>query len=354
MQYCGQNPSLENYSFRKLVTFPYLGSKQILTVLPEFNGIIDQKIPFEFERNGLFSLSCYTSKTHHLIQTPNFLMIKKTLFLFVFCRLLCQQDDAFSQFHHAPLSLNPALVGAFDEDQRFGATLSQPMVQRSGSIRNLLRCHSQKVFQPWLGDNWLGWEGRSLYDQAGDAALSWLQLALHGAFFNWRADEHILSAGLQLRFGSALEPYHQFWWTSSDNVFDPGTPNLLNPSSTASGFFQPGRWHQLVHQPKVPEVAPGQVWEPFTRTSRRFLFQRWERVLCPYFFNFTYFGFLELTERWDLYFQTTGANDRVLIRDYWNGGRKVSPQPGERQRTCPAVGIGYRLSDAVVGYLDVL
>ncbi|MCB0546417.1 MAG: PorP/SprF family type IX secretion system membrane protein [Phaeodactylibacter sp.] len=283
-------------------------------------------------------------------------MIKKTLFLLCFCRLaLSAQDVHFSQFHHAPLSLNPALVGAFDEDQRFGATYRNQWFSVPVPYETFFGAYSQKVFQPWLGDNWLGLGGAFAYDQAGDAALSWLQLALHGAF-NWRAaDEHILSAGLQLRFGQrALEPgQFNFADQFSDNVFDPGTPTAESFSSTASGFFSLGAGINWFYQ---PEGTRSRAWAGLGAVHLNqptLSFFNDGSVGLPVLFNLHTLGFLELTERWDLAFNLLGQRQGTYQEIIGMAGGRFHLSQEKGRELALQLGIGYRLSDAVVGYLDV-
>ena len=278
------------------------------------------------------------------------------LFLLFFCRLpLAAQDVHFSQFHHAPLSLNPALAGAFDEDQRFAATYRNQWGSVPVPYETIFGAYDQKVFLPWLGDNWLGVGGTFTYDQAGDASLNWLQLALHGAF-NWRAaDEHILSAGIQLRFGQrALEPgQFNFADQFTDSFFDPGTPTAEAFASTSSGYFSLGGGLNWFYQ---PEGTRTRAWFGLGATHLNqpsISFLNDGKVELPMLFNLNALGFVELTERWDLAVNLLGQRQGTYQEMIGMGGARYHVSQEKGKELALQLGAGYRLSDAVVGYMDV-
>lgn len=280
----------------------------------------------------------------------------KILFLLCFCRApLLAQDVHFSQFHHAPLSLNPALAGAFDEDQRFAATYRNQWFSVPVPYETISGAYDQKLFQPWLGDNWLGLGGAFTYDQAGDASLNWLQLALHGAF-HWRAAEaHVLSAGLQLRFGQrALEPGQlSFADQFSDNVFDPDLPTAELLSSTSSGYFSLGAGANWFYQPKDTRTRAwaGLGAAHLNQPSVSFLNDG--KVELPMLFNIHALGLLELAEKWDLAVNLLGQRQGTYQEIVGMAGGRYHLSQEKGKELALQLGAGYRLSDAVVGYMDV-
>ncbi|MCO6478618.1 MAG: PorP/SprF family type IX secretion system membrane protein [Phaeodactylibacter sp.] len=283
-------------------------------------------------------------------------MSRIILFLLCFCRLgLPAQDVHFSQFYNAPLSLNPALCGAFDGDQRFAATYRNQWGSVPVPYETFFGAYGQKVFQPWLGDNWLGLGGAFTYDQAGDAALSWLQLAIISSF-NWKAgDGHVLSSGLQLRFGQrALEPgQFNFADQFTDNFFDPGAPTAESFASTSSGYFSLGAGLNWFYQ---PEDTRTRAWAGLGAThlnqpSISFLGEG--NVEVPLLFNFHASGILEMTARWDLAVNLLGQGQGAYREIIGMAGGRYHLSLEKGRELALLLGAGYRLSDALVGYLEV-
>lgn len=261
----------------------------------------------------------------------------------------------FSQFYNAPLSLNPALCGAFDGDRRFAATYRNQWGSVPVPYETFFGAYGQKVFQPWLGDNWLGLGGAFTYDQAGDAALSWLQLAIISSF-NWKAgDGHVLSSGLQLRFGQrALEPgQFNFADQFTDNFFDPGAPTAESFASTSSGYFSLGAGLNWFYQ---PEDTRTRAWAGLGAThlnqpSISFLGEG--NVEVPLLFNFHASGILEMTARWDLAVNLLGQGQGAYREIIGMAGGRYHLSLEKGRELALLLGAGYRLSDALVGYLEV-
>lgn len=324
MQYICQFIIPENESFRKLATFSYLGWKQIpsLTNLNVLNRI---------QRLKIFFLLCL-------------------------CRLaLPAQDVHFSQFYNAPLSLNPALAGAFEEDVRFAAAYRNQWSSVPVPYESFFGTYDQKVFPPWLGDNWLGLGGAFAYDQAGDANLSWLQLALFGAF-HWRAAAgHSLSAGLQLRFGQrALEP-GQFSFADqfTDSFFDPAAPTAESFAATSAGYFSLGSGFNWFYQ---PEESRSRAWAGLSATHLNqpaLSFMNDGTVSLPVLFTLNAQGLLELAERWDLAANLLGQRQGAYQEIAGMAGGRFHVSQDKGRELALQLGAGYRLGDALIGYLDV-
>ena len=284
--------------------------------------------------------------------------IQRLIFLFIlcFCRYaLPAQDVHYSQFFHAPLSLNPALAGAFDEDQRFSAVYRNQWASVPVPYETFFGAYDQKAFLPWLGDNWLGLGGAFTYDQAGDASLNWLQLALHGAF-NWRVtEEHVLSTGAQLRFGQrALEP-GQFSFADqfSDNVFDPSAPTAESFSSTASGYFSLGagvNWFYAPAQTRTRAWA-GLAAAHLNKPSISFLNDG--SIKLPMLFNIHLSGVVEVGERWDVVANLLGQRQGAYQEVVGMAGGRYHLSLEKGRALALQLGAGYRLSDALIAYMSV-
>ena len=251
--------------------------------------------------------------------------------------------------------LNPALSGAFDGDQRFGANYRNQWFSVPVPYETLAASYDQKLFQPWLGENWLGLGGSLLYDQAGDAGLSWLQLSLHGAFHVKLADAHALSLGLQLRAGQrALEPgQFNFGDQFTDNTFDPNAPTAEAFAATSSGFFSLGAGANWAFR---PEQGRTRAWAGIgaahlNRPSISFLGDG--QIALPMLLNAHFMGVAQFAPQMDVVLnalvQVQGDYQEVLS----NAGIRYHLSTEKGKELAVQLGGGYRFNDAAIVYVDV-
>jgi type IX secretion system PorP/SprF family membrane protein len=148
------------------------------------------------------------------------------------------QDLHFSQFHHQPLQLNPALAGVFPGDQRFAGIYRSQWVSVPVPYLTFSAGFDQKIPVSFWKGGILGAGLLFNHDQAGDASLSWSQIGLNIAGIQQLSEQLVLSAGAQFQMGQrAFQPQRLFFDEQyNGDTFDPGLPNFENFLQTAAGY----------------------------------------------------------------------------------------------------------------------
>ena len=138
-------------------------------------------------------------------------------------KVLDAQDIHFSQFHMAPMNVNPSLAGVMNGDQRFMAIVrdqweSVPVPYLTAGASYDMRFTNYK--------NRNGFFGAGIqfnYDRAGDSKLSLVNLALNGSYSIILHPQHILSFGVgaavnQRRFNEDDLRWERQW---NGDAYDP-------------------------------------------------------------------------------------------------------------------------------------
>ena len=142
------------------------------------------------------------------------------------------QDIHFSQFYNAPLQLNPALAGVFQGAQRITTNFSEQWQTVPVPYTTFGVGYDQKIPLPLFGDGFLSGGILFVYDQSGDANLTWNQLGLSVAYTQPLSEQVFLSGGVQYQFGSRAFAPNQLTYAEQWNgdLFDPTI-------SVSEGFF---------------------------------------------------------------------------------------------------------------------
>jgi type IX secretion system PorP/SprF family membrane protein len=146
------------------------------------------------------------------------------------------QDIHFSQFHAAPLNVNPAKTGVFDGDIRLVSNFRSQWASVPVSYTTTSFSYDQKLFNDGtLGDNGLGGGLFFNFDQAGDSELTLLQIGGSVAYAQQINKTNFVSIGVmaglgQRRFNTANLTFDEQFidGTFIDNA--PITENFLNTS----------------------------------------------------------------------------------------------------------------------------
>jgi type IX secretion system PorP/SprF family membrane protein len=268
---------------------------------------------------------------------------------------LAGQDVHVSQFHNAPLMVNPALSGAFDADQRFGVNYRRQWFAVPVPYETIAGTYDQKVSTPKLGANWLGVGGSFLYDQAGDGQLSWLQLSLHGAFNLQVSEQQSFSLGLQARFGQrAIEPGQFFFGDQFvDNTFDPTSPSSESFLNNAAGFFSlaaGANWYYAAEQSRT-RAWIGLAGAHLNRPSIAFLDEA--RVPLPLLVNFSFMGVAQFSPEMDFVLNLLAQSQGPYREGVAHAGVRYHLNQEKGKETALQLSGGYRLGDATIIYLDV-
>ncbi len=137
------------------------------------------------------------------------------------------QDIHFSQFNYAPLSLNPALAGAFSQDHRIIANYKSQWRSISKSYMTYGISYDCGILKGKLNGGVLGLGIQLFNDQAGDNKLSQTILNISAAYHLPLNKHHILTAAIQGGFAQKRIKMDNMQW---DSQYDPGYTDGYNPS----------------------------------------------------------------------------------------------------------------------------
>ncbi|MEX0814029.1 MAG: PorP/SprF family type IX secretion system membrane protein [Chitinophagales bacterium] len=156
------------------------------------------------------------------------------LFFIMSACLLQAQDLHFTQFYAAPLQLNPAHTGFFQEDYRVGGNFKQqwPWARdnRMSNYRSLSVYGDMAMLRKKLpSKDWMGMGLVFFNDNAGDGNLSVNKAGLSFAYHKVMGhnDQVILSMGVGIRFIQKRIDYTALYFDSQwqDIAFDTDLPN---------------------------------------------------------------------------------------------------------------------------------
>ncbi|NUO00069.1 MAG: PorP/SprF family type IX secretion system membrane protein [Saprospiraceae bacterium] len=149
------------------------------------------------------------------------------------------QDLHFSQFHNAPLNLNPGLTGVFSGDLRFGANYREQWASVPVPYLTFSAAFDQKIYTPVTPGGLLSWGMVFNYDRAGDGQLSWSQIGGSASYIQQLAEEQYLSAGVQIKGGQRAFDVARFTFDDQFNgdLFDPTQSTQESFSKTSTGYF---------------------------------------------------------------------------------------------------------------------
>ncbi|MEI6124264.1 MAG: PorP/SprF family type IX secretion system membrane protein [Bacteroidota bacterium] len=148
----------------------------------------------------------------------------------------CAQDIHFSQFDKAPLSLNPALTGAFNADHRIIANYKSQWRSVSKTYMTYGLSYDMGILKDRLNGGILG-IGVQLYnDQAGINKMGLTQANISVAYHLPLNRKNFLTAGIQGGFAQRRITGGSMQW---DNQYDPTSADGYNsglPSGESSTF----------------------------------------------------------------------------------------------------------------------
>jgi len=265
------------------------------------------------------------------------------------------QDVHFSQFYNSPTTINPALAGSMEQDQRVIANYRHQWFSVPVPYETLAFSYDQKVKIKALKKHWVGAGAQFLYDQAGNAQLNWLQLAFHGAFHLRLSESSSISAGVQARVGQrALEPGQLYFGDQyTDNFFDPSVPTQEAFGQINAGFSSFGAGLNWFYQ---AEKSRTRIWagagtQHLNRPTISFLGNG--SVEVPMLINAHAQAVVELQEQWDLVGNLLSQFQGVYREHVAMAGARYHFSLDKRQPLAVQLSGGYRLQDAAIAYLDV-
>lgn len=167
------------------------------------------------------------------------------LFTMLTSQLLCSaQDVHFSQFYNSPLTLNPALAGAIQGDQRF-ALIHRSQWQSIGApFRTFSFSYDAPIFRGKMKGRYLGIGGNGYSDKAGSTGFGDTQANLSVAYGLKSGNDAVLAFGLQGGYGQRSAVLDGMRWDAQydGSGFDASRPSgeAIANSSTAFADFSAG------------------------------------------------------------------------------------------------------------------
>ncbi len=274
------------------------------------------------------------------------LPILTLLFLSVFS-FLQGQDLHYSQFYNAPLTINPALTGIFNGDQRI-----------SGSIRDQWRSvpvpwftvtlgYDQKFYPKKKKGSFFGAGIHFNYDRQGDSNLSLSNLNLSGSYNLVVNRNNVITLGLLAGYSFRGFDTQNLTWDKQWNgtQFVQGADSGENFNFTRINFFESAAGlnyrFQMSSRTKVDlGIGAWHLLEP------NVAFYSTDDISLPRRFSAYAIGGFKLVDKLDLQldvlYQFQGPYDELLFGGYLQ--YYLNTKRG--RQTTLRVGAGYRTSQA--------
>lgn len=159
------------------------------------------------------------------------------------------QDVHFSQFYNSPLTLNPALTGAIETDQRF-AIIHRSQWQSIGApFRTFAFSYDTPILRGKMKGRYIGIGGNAYSDKAGRSGFSDAQANLSVAYGMRSTDDAILAFAIQGGYGQRSAVLDGLRWDAQydGSGFDPSRAtgeNIANASTSFVDFSAGVAWQQ--------------------------------------------------------------------------------------------------------------
>jgi len=275
------------------------------------------------------------------------LLILTLLFVGI-CKNISAQDLHYSQFYNAPLTINPALTGIFNGDQRVSASIrdqwrSVPVPWFTTTVG-----YDQKIYSKKAEKSFFGVGGFLNYDRQGESNLTLTNLNLSGSYNYVINTNNVISLGLLVGFATrGFDESNLTWdneWDGTQFVAGSGGENF---DIQRVAIFESGAGLnyrlQLNKRTKIDLGVGGfHLLSPnVTYTSSTLL------PNLPRRFSVYGIGSIGLTDRLDLQLDGLGQFQGEY-REYLVGGYLnyfLSKTPGKN--IALRAGVGYRTSKAL-------
>jgi type IX secretion system PorP/SprF family membrane protein len=167
------------------------------------------------------------------------------------------QDIHFSQFNNAPLSLNPALAGAFNTDHRIIANYKSQWRSIAHAYMTYGLSYDMGILKGKLNGGILGLGIQLFNDQAGVNNMGLTQANVSIAYHLPVNRDNLVTAGIQGGFGQRRINGSNMQW---DNQYDPNEPDGYN-SSLPSGETMNFK------SKSYGDISAGMLWSYNSETS---------------------------------------------------------------------------------------
>ena len=169
---------------------------------------------------------------------PNSLRDRISVFILVISSILTfgelsGQDFHYSQFYNAPVTVNPALTGIFNGDERIMGSLRDQWRPVPVPWFNFSLSYDRKIYPKKSKKGFFGAGAFFNYDVAGDSKLQLANINLAGSYTRVLNHRNLLTIGALLGYASrGFNPDDLTW----DRYWDPNT-FTVDPSSGSGESF---------------------------------------------------------------------------------------------------------------------
>jgi type IX secretion system PorP/SprF family membrane protein len=159
------------------------------------------------------------------------------------------QDVHFSQFYNSPLTLNPALTGAIETDQRFALIHRSQWQSLGAPFRTFSFSYDAPILRGKMKGRYIGIGGNAYSDKAGKSGFGDTQANLSIAYGMRSTDDAILAFAIQGGYGQRSAVLDGMRWDAQydGSGYDPSRPTgeaIPNSSSAFVDFSTGVAWQQ--------------------------------------------------------------------------------------------------------------
>ncbi len=285
--------------------------------------------------------------------------MKSLLRIAIFCcclvNILQAQDLHFSQFHAAPLQVNPSLTGIFNGDMRFMGNFRSQWVAVPVPYMTFSAAYDQKILKVGKsGGNALSGGMYLSYDQTGDSELSLLQIGTSIAYAQQINKNNFLSIGIMLGVGQRRFRTDNLTFDEQyiDGTFIPNTPISENFNNTSFGFVDVsmGLTYLVKFTDRLKFSVGSSVWH-LNQPKYSFLNTDNSRLSRKYGVHLD--ATIPISPRMDLlpsaiFFMQDGYLER-MVGAYW----KYYLDDRKGMEKALLIGTWYRINDAAIGAVAI-
>lgn len=148
------------------------------------------------------------------------------------------QDVHFSQFYNSPLTLNPALTGAIETDQRLALIHRSQWQSLGAPFRTFAFSYDAPILRGKMKGRYLGIGGSAYSDKAGKSGFGDQQANLSIAYGLRSTNDAILAFALQGGYGQRSAVLDGMRWDAQYNGsgYDPSRPTGESVASASTAF----------------------------------------------------------------------------------------------------------------------
>lgn len=266
------------------------------------------------------------------------------------------QDIHFTQFHAAPLQINPALAGAFDGNHRFAGILRNQWSNVPVNYLSFSAAYDRKFIPENLkARGYFSGGGVFDYDVAGDSRLTLTGLTLSGAYNYLITKRNVITAGIGIGGAQRAFKLDELYFDEQfSKFFDPTLPNGESFQRSGKFYADVSAGLNFQHQVKNSRTIFSLGASMFHINRPNTSFKDDASVEIDPRFALYGMATVMLTKKFDVLFQALkqfqGPHQEMIFGAY---GRIYLNQRPTRELALQLGGF-YRLQDAVAPAIGIL